>query len=126
MRLTELDPEWVFDFNPQTHGMKRAEDAHGTAHAPQDGSELPPHMLSVASAQGVMFLCPACFKKNGGPIGTETILCWFKDRGVPDSAFPGPGRWTASGTGFEDLTLAPSVNVDHEHWHGWITNGETR
>lgn len=104
--------------------MKRANDA---AHAPAPGSrgfeqDLP--SLTIANAQGILFLCPACFKKNGGPVGTESVLCWFRDRGVPPEAEPGPGRWVASGTGFDDLTLSPSVNVDNEHWHGWVKNGE--
>lgn len=123
MRLIDLDPEWVFDFNAQTHGMRRADDVHSTVHHGRgDGETLPE--LTIANAQGILFLCPVCFKKNGGPVGTESVLCWFRDRGVPDNAEPGPGRWIASGTGFNDLTLSPSVNVDHEHWHGWIKNGE--
>ena len=124
MMLIELEPEWVYDFNPATHGMRRADDAHAAAQAPS--VEHAPRTLTIADAQGVMFLCPVCFKKNGGPVGTESVLCWFKDRGVPADAFPGPGRWTASGTSFEDLTLSPSVNVSNEHWHGFITNGEIR
>lgn len=126
MRLTDLEPEWVFDFNPQTHGLRRAEDQHSTVHH-GDGDDKPvEHTLTIANAQGVMFLCPACFVKNGGPRGTESVLCWFKGRSVPDDAVPGPGRWVASGTGFEDLTLSPSVNVANEHWHGFVINGEIK
>lgn len=123
MKLTDLEPEWVNDFNAATGSLHRHVDIHGPTDDPRlPGNHLTP--LTVADAQGVMFLCPVCFKKNGGPEGTESVLCWFKDRGVPDNAEPGPGRWTASGTGFGDLTLSPSVNVDHEHWHGFVTNGE--
>lgn len=130
MRLTDLEPEWVYHFDPAKHGFRRADDAHchithgHCSDDPDNGlvSDLP--SIDLAQAQGVMFLCPTCFKKNGGAVGTESVLVWFKDRGVPPEAFPGPGRWTVSGTNFEDLTLNPSVNVDHEHWHGWIKNGE--
>lgn len=131
MRLVDLDPEWIFDYKTNEQHqrvMRRANDSHThIAHGPDaEGydrrADIPE--LSIANAQGVMFLCPVCFKKNGGSRGTESVLCWFKDRGVPDDAVPGPGRWAASGTGFEDLTLSPSVNVDHEHWHGWIQNGQ--
>ncbi len=130
MRLIELDPEWVYDYAP-SGAMRRAADSHQVVHAPTGAEDefleypepgLP--QLSIGNAQGVLFLCPVCFKKNGGAAGTESVLCWFKGRGVPDSATPGPGRWDASGASFEDLTLSPSVNVDHEHWHGWIKNGE--
>jgi hypothetical protein len=64
--------------------------------------------------------------KNNGPIGTHSVLCWFKGRGVPDDEFSGPGRWDVSGTGFEDLTLIPSVHLTGEGcgWHGHVQNGE--
>lgn len=127
MRLVNLEPEWVFDFNLQTRGMRRADDVHDRVYAgvnPTDPSWPPLAELDVKNAQGVMFLCPVCFAKNGGPVGTESVLCWFRDRGVPDDAVPGPGRWTVSGTSFADLTLSPSINVDKGHWHGWIASGE--
>jgi hypothetical protein len=124
MKLTELEPEWVYDFNPETHGLRRADDSRAVVHNSE--GETAAHTLTITNAQGVMFLCPACFVKNGGAKGTESVLCWFKDRGVPADALPGPGRWTAAGTSFEDLTLSPSVNVDNEHWHGWVQNGEVR
>lgn len=84
--------------------------------------------LPFTEAQGVMFLCPLC---EG-----HQVLCWFKDRGVPDKAEPGPGRWTPTGTCIGDLTLSPSVNLDTKsaeyysqypnscRWHGWVKNGE--
>lgn len=83
-------------------------------------------LLAIAAAQGILFLCPVCFVKNGDAIGTESMLCWFRDRGVLDNAVPGPERWIASGTGFDDLTLSPSINVANEHWHDFIINGEIR
>lgn len=97
-KLTDLEPEWVADFDLVENSHRRGQD------------------LTIANAQGVMFECPTC--------GRHSILVWFKDRGVPDSAEPGPGRWTVSGTGFSDLTLHPSINADKEHWHGWIKNGD--
>jgi hypothetical protein len=37
-------------------------------------------------------------------------------------------RWNVSGSGFDDLTITPSIAVgkDPECWHGYITNGEIR
>lgn len=80
----------------------------------------------LASAQGLLLLCPACFTKNGDSnIGVHSVLVWFRDRGVPDDEEPLPGRWEVSGTGYADLTLKPSVHVTKGcMWHGFITAGE--
>lgn len=105
--LLDLEPEWIVDAGPNTR-MRSAD-------------------LTPETAQGVMFLCPVCFLKNGGPIGTHAVLTYFRDRGVPDDARPGPGRWVVSGTGFHDLTLSPSVDISSpdrpDEWHGSVTNG---
>ena len=66
----------------------------------------------LASAQGVMFLCPLCYVKNGGEVGTHAVICWFRNRGVPADESPGPGRWDVSGTSIADLTLSPSVHFE--------------
>lgn len=76
---------------------------------------------TVEQADGIMFLCPKCFKENGGPVGTHQVVCWKPH--VPQSTAPTPGRWTMTGTGFADLTLHPSVNVTGD-WHGWIKAGQ--
>lgn len=88
---------------------------------------------SLEHAHGIWFLCPACYVKNNGPVGTHEVLVWFADRGVAMEATPTP-RWHVSGgTGYVDLTLTPSIDctknaqgiVDCPHeWHGFITNGE--
>lgn len=125
MKLTDLEPEWV---NYGSAGsFHRFSDTH--SHVDYDKEEVAEgfhdYSEEFTQADGVLFLCPICFKKNNGPVGTESVLCWFRNRpNVPADATPGPGRWVASGTSFDDLTLSPSVNVDHEHWHGFITNGE--
>jgi len=83
---------------------------------------------TMAEAQGVLLLCPICFVKNGGEVGTHSVVCWFRNKGVPDSMSPGPGRWDVSGTGIADLTLSPSVFLSGAggcQWHGWIKNGNT-
>lgn len=87
----------------------------------------------LEDAQGIDFLCPVCFEKNGGSVGTHHVLCWFAGRGVPDSLTLGPGRWTPSGTGLDDLTFVPgspprpcSVHLAGPGcgWHGYVVNGE--
>lgn len=63
------------------------------------------HVDSILGAHGIMFLCPICFAKNNGPIGTHSVICWFAKRGVPDDVHPKPGRWNPSGSGYSDLTF---------------------
>jgi len=86
---------------------------------------------SMAGADGITFLCPACFAANGGPRGTHAVICWFRGR-VPDDLPPVPGRWTPAGTGLDDLTFVPgdppmatSVLLTGPGcgWHGFVTNG---
>lgn len=60
---------------------------------------------NLSEAHGVMFLCPVCFQKNGGNVGTHSVLCWFNGRGVPVDRTPLPGRWNPAGTGLDDLTF---------------------
>ncbi len=97
-KLTDLEPEWI-----------RVDGAACTA----------------AGAQGLLFLCPKCFVDNGGPVGTHSVLCWFRDRRVPADESPGPGRWVPTGGDYANLSLQPSVNLPGEgcKWHGYITAG---
>lgn len=84
------------------------------------------HVETISEADGILFLCPRCFLKNGGPVGTHSVICWSPK--VPASARPGPGRWNLTGTGFDDLSLvAGSSSVlltSGCRWHGFVTNGE--
>lgn len=58
---------------------------------------------SINDADGVMFLCPTCFAKNGGSVGTHSVICWQPH--VPQTIHPIPGRWKFVGTGYDDLSL---------------------
>lgn len=97
-----------------------------------DGHTYLPKAEGIEQAQGVLFLCPKCFERNGGPRGTHSVICWSSSRGVPDFAEPKPGRWKLVGTGLHDLTLeaelpggARSVQLlGGCEWHGFVTNGE--
>jgi len=108
VKLTELDPQFV---RYTGNGGHQEVDSFG-------------------EAQGVLFVCPSCYRKNGNSdIGVHMVLVWFRDRGVPVDAVPKPARWMASGTGLGDLTLSPSVNLQtdehsRDEWHGFVTNGE--
>jgi hypothetical protein len=103
MKLDELEPRLlVTDLQPEGTYFRDAE--------------------SFEKAQCIMFLCPHCFRKNGGPVGTHQVLIWFEGRGVDPAYTPKP-RWNVKGTGLGDLTVSPSIRV-HGCWHGFITNGE--
>ena len=111
MRLTELEPQFV-------------------RHAP--GQMI--HVAMLVEAQGLWMLCPTCFAKNNGPVGTHGLIVTFRDRGVPDALGSHgkngvPSRWTVTGTGYDDLTLSPSIDISKDgdgEWHGYIINGEIR
>lgn len=106
MKFSDLEP--VF--------MRRDDDEHFTK------------VESVKDANGVRFLCPKCFKDNGGAVGTHQILCWSPD--VPQSTRPKPGRWQMKGTGADDLSLvAGSSSVwlqDGCQAHFFVENGKVR
>jgi hypothetical protein len=83
-----------------------------------------------AGAQGLLFLCPLTSSGH-----SHSILVWFADSGVPPEASP-KFRWAAHGSSIDDLTLAPSINLDvpyvdekgvrHEpscRWHGFVRAG---
>lgn len=86
---------------------------------------------TIDEAQGVQFLCPKCFAKNGGSVGTHAVICWSRSRGVPEGVRPGPGRWSLHGTGMADLHLEGdpvggprSVQLTAGcGWHGFINHG---
>lgn len=85
------------------------------------------HVDGINEAQGLQFLCPACYANNGGKAGTHSITVTFEGRGALDSqgsrsSKGGPSRWiVVSGEGFDDLTLSPSI--DCGCWHGHIQAG---
>lgn len=72
---------------------------------------------ALDGAQGVFFYCPcenhALMIPFSNPRGAEAL----------------PKGWAMSGTGLDDLTLTPSINVNASGpngscWHGWIRNGQ--
>jgi hypothetical protein len=62
---------------------------------------------NIADADGVEFLCPVCFVRNGNSnVGTHAVICWSPS--VPQDTDPTPGRWSMVGSGIDDLTLVAS------------------
>lgn len=88
------------------------------------------HVDSLAEADAIIFLCPACFIKNNGPVGTHSIRIDFRGRRVPDEDCMRnnqgvPVRWDVSGDGYANLTLAPSIQIlSGCCWHGFVQNGQ--
>lgn len=96
---------------------------------------------TLTEAQGIMFQCPKCASEPGhgpgtglpdgiGCRGVHYVLCWFEDRGIPDTANPKPGRWNPTGTSLDDLSFVPGKK-SHSiqllgacNWHGFVTNGD--
>lgn len=108
MRLAELEPAFV------TYDGDKISRIEG---------------VSFDEAQGLWFLCPACFAKNGGNVGTHFVETTFRDRGTLPSqgshnAKGEPTRWAVAGLNFGNLTLTPSVQiVGGCAWHGHVTSG---
>jgi len=104
MRLSELEPKFL-KFIDET-SYQRTDTSEG--------------------ADGLLFLCPKCFKANHGPVGTHSVLCWSPH--IPQSIYPSPGRWEMYGTGYDDLTLvAGSSSILLQggcNAHFFIKNGE--
>jgi len=92
---------------------------------------------TLAEADDFVFLCPLCFAKNNGPVGTHMVMVSFAGRNIPDEAGSRgtdgkPTRWTVSGTGLDDLVLTPSIALNPSappeskvcRWHGFVgSNG---
>jgi hypothetical protein len=81
MKLTELEPKF----------LKWEDDTHFRM------------IDEIAGADGLEFLCPACFKANNGAVGTHGTICWTPK--VPQTTSPTPGRWNIQGTGYHNVTL---------------------
>ncbi len=115
MKLTELQPEL----------LKR-----------QPGGVSIHYVQDIKDADGITFLCPVCFQKNGGESGTHHIMCWRPS--VPPDVSPKPGRWEFRGSGLQDISLVsyplpgggmsassvllPDADGCKAHFH--VTNGD--
>lgn len=101
MRLHELEAHFVA--RRFEHCERGPAGTCSVVHDEPRDHEVHERVDSVEMADGVFFLCPVCFAKNAGPIGTHGVLCW-RPR-VPAEVDPKPGRWEFQGTGLDDLTL---------------------
>lgn len=95
MRLTDLEPRWY------------------------DGRS--------GERQGITFECPHC-PDSGQRLAVAVHLDGTNldpDPDHPQQWAAGEHVWTiAGGSGFDDLSLTPSVDASgYGHWHGYITDG---
>lgn len=129
MRLRDLDARFLKRKEVVETWQRVRED--GTVYDFTGPRERSHHVDTLAEADGIMFLCPLCFKASGAHdgVGVHSVICWFEDK-VPDTTTPGPGRWKPQGTGFDDLTFVPgkgSTSVQLLggcNWHGYVVNGD--
>lgn len=127
MKLTDLNPFFLRHERRIEPGLVRMPD--GSTQEIVGPHDYMIHVDSLIEAQGIWFNCPLCTARNGGPVGTHGVICFFPDRGVPDDIGLNndgkPVRWTASGSTFADLTLRPSTLIQGGcGWHGFVTTGE--
>ena len=125
MKLAELEPRFIV-YRKETEA-ERFERGAATA-----GELIETRGIPFEKAQGLWFLCPLCFEKNKGPVGTHAVEVSFANRGVLEhqgshNKEGKPVRWNVSGTDFANLSLTPSVLLQGGcNWHGFVTNGEIR
>jgi len=93
------------------------------------------HVETLAEADGVWFLCPKCYVKNGGVLGTHMIAIGFADRDCLPGSYSQDRngvdtRWNVSGADIDSLTLTPSIDLSQPEivsccgWHGFVgSNG---
>lgn len=107
MKLTELEPQFLrYEKRPDGEFLVKVD--------------------TIAEATGIIFFCPKCWKSNGGPGGTHSVICWTP--AVPPEVNPKPGRWSFVGTGLHDLSLVAGSSsillTAGCRWHGFIRLGE--
>lgn len=104
MKLTDLEPR-LMKLNTEDHSLHE--------------------VSSVADANALEFLCPLCFQKNNGAVGTHAYVLYTPS---VDQKFGGKGRWNFVGTSVNDLSLVntPSsiLNLSGCKAHFFITKGE--
>lgn len=131
--LQKVVSETSAETNAEGEFVWRGEDGEPYFWSPHNYRYVFVDVATLAEADHLMFLCPLCFGKNGGAIGTHSVMVTFAGRVVPDdagsrSADGKPTRWTVvSGSSIDDLVLSPSILLNSSsppeqgcHWHGFV------
>lgn len=136
MRLVELEPEFIrYEIRTESRDFVVGDPATWRERGcPTETRTAQVHyripVATLAEAQGIHFLCPACFLKNQGSVGTHWCEISFANRNVPaeegsHNQEGQPVRWAVSGSSMVDLTTTPSIQLQGGcNWHGFITHGE--
>lgn len=83
-------------------------------------------VYTLEEADGIWFLCPLCYAKNGGEAGNHWHSIGFRGKCPTGSYTKGSDgqdtRWdVVGGTGLHDLQLSPSIQtVGGCNWHGFV------
>lgn len=119
MKLRELEVELVSYYSRSS----TAEELELNPGYPQHtGYRL---VEKLEDADGVWFLCPKCFKANGGEVGTHAVRIGFKGIAKPGTYGYNkkgePVLWAMQGHGVDDLQLTPSIQLEGGcNWHGYV------
>lgn len=126
MRLTELEAEFIRREVRPNQLVNIVDPADGQSKQVVRDQEYHHTVTSIAEADGIIFLCPKCFRDHNGSVGTHSCICWSPK--VPPDVDPKPGRWELTGTCLDDLTLRAGSSsillVGGCNAHFFITNGE--
>lgn len=126
MRLLDLEPRflrYVQGVAGPEHGQPQPDGSTKWGGFPVDQFQW---VDSLAEADGIGFLCPACFGANGGAPGTHGLQIWFAGGNAPPHIGTNSEgqtvRWSVRGTGFADLITSPSILLQGPGcgWHGYI------
>jgi hypothetical protein len=120
--IARLTDPW---FKAWFYGNVQAADANGRG-------ESFHRQPTIDGAQGIVLYCPCGYGKPDEH-AHDLLIPFANPRNAPPcpeshGPFSRDGktrpRWTMTGTGLDDLTLTPSVDVGKTScWHGFITDG---
>ncbi len=136
MRLTELEPHFViYEDRIEPYSIIEGDESTWRERGCPTKEVTGPKQYVITidtldEAQGVWFLCPKCFITKKGKVRTHSCQVTFDGRRVAEhhgshGSDNRPTRWQAFGTGFDNLSVSPSILlIGGCAWHGFITNGE--
>jgi hypothetical protein len=126
LRLTKLEAKFIRREVRPNQLVNIVDPADGQSKQVMRDQEYHHTVTSIAEADGIIFLCPKCFRDHNGSVGTHSCICWSPK--VPPDVDPKPGRWELTGTCLDDLTLRAGSSsillVGGCNAHFFITNGE--
>ncbi len=102
---------------------------YGNVRKSDEGRDAITKLPNIEGAQGLLMICP-CGEGHSimipfaNPRNAPDVPCDHGPRNKSKTGFP---RWNMNGSGLEDLTLTPSIDVGNNScWHGFITSGEVK